>query len=170
MSDKSIILSDYGSESINLDFTINRKDVAGGKIELHKTALSGHIEVTVDGQKVQRLKEEKAPFPIKMKDGSVKKLTLKMRLLDPVPSVYLDGEEILLARKLLVVECVFAFLPIMMFLIHGPIATVLAFFVLLANFRILRLSWMPTVRWAAIYALSIILYWALALLLRLFLK
>lgn len=153
-----------------MHFSINRKDVTGGTIELDKTAVSGRVDVKVSGQSVERLKEKDAPFVIPMKDGSSKKLVLKMHLLDPVPAVFLDGEEILLARKLRVIECIFAFVPILMFLVHGPVLTVLAFFILLANFRILRSTWMPTVRWCAIYALSIAIYAAFALLLKLVLK
>jgi hypothetical protein len=151
-------------------FTISRKDVAGGAIEIDKTVLSGRLDVKVAGNSVHRLKEKGAPFLIPMKDGSSKQLILKMHLLDPVPAAFLDGEEILLARKLRVIECIFAFLPIMMFMPHGPLMTLLAFFILLANFRLLRTTWMPTLRWCAIYALSISIYAAFALLLKLVLK
>lgn len=153
-----------------MHFSINRKDVSGELIELDKTTLSGRINVKVAGESVPRLKEKDAPFVIPMKDGSKKNLVVKMHLLDPVPAIFLDGEEILLARKLLIIECVFAFLPILMFLVHGPVLTLLAFFILLANFRILRSQWLPTIRWCAIYALSIVIYAAFALLLKLVLK
>lgn len=153
-----------------MHFSVSRKDVAGGSIELDKTTLSGKINVKVAGESVKRLKEKDAPFVIPMKDGTNKNLVVKMHLLDPVPAIFLDGEEILLARKLRVVECVFAFLPILMFLVHGPVLTLLAFFILLANFHILRSQWMPTLRWCAIYALSIVIYAAFALLLKLVLK
>lgn len=153
-----------------MHFSITRKDVAGGAIELDKPAVFGRLDVKVAGTSVERLKAKDAPFPIQMKDGSTKNLVVKPHLLDPVPAVSLDGEEILLERKLRVVECIFAFVPILMFLVHGPLLTLLAFFILLTNFHILRTKWMPTVRWCAIYALSITIYAAFALLLKLVLK
>lgn len=150
-----------------MKYTIKRKDIAGETVELIQAPFSGRVVAQAGGVSLERVSEKFAPFLVKMKDGSTKKLTVRARLLDPVPTVYLDEEEILLARHLHIVECIFAALPILMFLIHGALATLLAFFLLLANFRILRSSMNPTVRWCAIYALNIVVYWIFAFFIKL---
>lgn len=152
-----------------MQYSIKRKDIAGESIELQQAPISGKVVANNDGKPLERSKEKYGPFQVRMKDGTVKRLFVRPRLLDPVPTVHLEDEEILLARKLFVVEYVFAAVPILMFLIHGPIATVIAFVLLLTNFRILRTKWMPTLKWCAIYALSIVVYWVFALILKLIL-
>ncbi len=68
-------------------------------------------------------------------------------------------EEILLAEKLRWIDYLFGCFPALMFLFFGPLPTLVAFFMLMANFRILRSKWRPTVKWAAIYALDMVLFW-----------
>lgn len=148
-----------------MKFTIKRNDIAEA-VELERSALSGAVKVSQAGKTLERLKESKYPFLIEMKDRSKKKLFIKARWLDPVPVVFLDEEEILLAEKLRVIDHIFACFPILMFLLYGALPTVVGFFLLMGNFRILRTKMQPTIKWAAIYALDIALFWIVMVIVR----
>jgi len=142
-----------------MKFSIKRNTIAGETIELERSALSGAVKVSQAGKVLERLKEARSPFPIEMKDRSKKKLYIKARWLDPVPVVFLEEEEILLAEKLRAIDYIFACFPILMFLVYGALSTIAGFFLLMANFRILRTKMQPTVKWAAIYAMDIASFW-----------
>lgn len=143
-----------------MKFIIKRKEIAGEILELERSPVSAQVKVSLDGKPLERLKEKRNPFLLPMKDKSSRKLYVRARWLDPVPVVLLDQEEILLAEKLRFIDYLFACFPILMFLVYGPFSTVVAFFLLMGNFRILRTNWKPTVKWAAIYALDLLVFWA----------
>ncbi|MBY0358370.1 MAG: hypothetical protein K2W82_10250 [Candidatus Obscuribacterales bacterium] len=141
-----------------MNFKINRQDIIDGTIELHSSNWGGRASANLDGKQLERAREKGWPFIVPGKKGKSHKLYVRAHFLDPVPAVTLDQQEILLAEKLRIVDCFFAVLPIGMFIGHGPLPTLLGYFVVSANFKILRSKWMPTLKWAAIYALSIAVF------------
>lgn len=150
-----------------MKFTIKRQDfVQGEALEIERSALSGRLKVRLNGEELAQLKEKGHPFDVTMKDRSHRKLFVRARWLDPVPVVLLDSEEILLAEKLRWIDYMFGCFPALMFLVYGPLPTIIAFFMLMGNFRILRTKMRPTIKWSAIYALDIVLFWIVALLVK----
>ncbi|MBX9686761.1 MAG: hypothetical protein K2X27_08665 [Candidatus Obscuribacterales bacterium] len=144
-----------------MKFSLKRKDIAADSLEIERSALSGFVQVKIDGRPLARLKEKNGPFEVEMKDRSKRKLFVRSRWLDPVPAVFLGDEELLLAEKLRFIDYLFGCFPVLMFLPYGPLPTVIAFILLLLNFRILRTKTQATLKWAAIYALDISLFWLL---------
>lgn len=143
-----------------MKFTIKRKDFAGGEsLELERSPVSGKVKVRLGEQVLEHIKEKGSPFDLTMKDKTHRKLFVRARWLDPVPAVFLDQEEILLAEKLRWIDYLFGCFPALMFLVYGALPTLIAFFMLMANFRILRTKMRPTIKWGAIYALDITLFW-----------
>lgn len=153
-----------------MKFTIKRKDVEGEQIEIERSPVSGRVKVSVGGKELERLKDKNRPFNLKMKDKTHKKMFIHARWLDPVPAVFIDSEEVLLAEKLRVIDYAFGSFPILMFLVYGPFSTVVAFFLLMGNFRILRTRMSPTVKWAAIYAMDIAVFWIVVTIIKLVLS
>jgi len=146
-------------------YTIKRQDFAE-TLEIERAPLSGKVKVRMGGVDLQVLKEKGHPFDVTMKDRSHRKLYIKARWLDPVPVILLDTEEILLAEKLRWIDYLFGCFPALMFLVYGALPTIIAFFMLMANFRILRTKMRPTIKWSAIYALDIVLFWLVALIVK----
>lgn len=143
-----------------MKFTIKRKEFAGGEpLEIDRSAFSGRVQVRLGEQLLQPTKEKGRPYEITLKGKSQGKLFVRTRWLDPVPAVFLDNEEILLAEKLRWIDYLFGCFPALMFLAYGPLPTLLSFFMLMANFRILRTKMRPSLKWAAIYAMDLVLFW-----------
>ena len=142
-----------------MKFTIKRKDVTGDLLELERSFWSGRITVVQCGKSLSRQSEKQRPFDVSMRDGTRRRLFVRVRWLDPVPAVFLDQEEILLAEPLRFIDYLFACFPVLMFLVYGALSTLVAFFLLMANFRILRTKMQPSIKWAAIYALDIASFW-----------
>lgn len=145
-----------------MKFSVKRKDIAGQSIEIERSLISGSVKVIVDGKQLERIKEKHGPFEIAMKDKTRRKLFVRARWLDPIPTVTLDQEEILLAERLRFIDYLFGCFPICMFLLYGPLPTLIGFFMLMGNFRILRTKMQPTVKWAAIYGLDLVVFWLVA--------
>lgn len=141
-----------------MKFTIKRQDI-DGQLEIERFFWSGQIKACLAGKPLERVKEKGFPFIVPMKNGKNCKLIIKTGWLDPVPRLYLDQEEIRLAEPLRPIDYIFACFPVLMFLAYGPLATVLAFFLLMANFRILRSKSKPSLKWTSIYALNIVSFW-----------
>jgi hypothetical protein len=142
-----------------MKFTISRKDIAGEILELERSALSGRVKVIQGEKPLARLKEKHGPFDLVMADGTHRRLFVRARWLDPVPVVLLEQEAILLAQPLRFIDYIFACFPVLMFLIYGAFSTVTGFFLLMGNFRILRSKMRPSMKWAAIYAMDIAVFW-----------
>lgn len=143
-----------------MKFCVRRKDIAGETLEFERSAWTGHVKVRMDGKELQRLNEKNRPFDLPMKDKSRKKIFIRARWLDPVPVVLIDKEEVLLAERLRPIDYIFGCFPISMFLVYGSFSTLIGFFLLLGNFRILRTKMSPTIKWAAIYAGNLAAFWA----------
>ncbi|MBX9721919.1 MAG: hypothetical protein K2X81_11030, partial [Candidatus Obscuribacterales bacterium] len=139
--------------------TIKRKEFAGELLTIEQQPFSGRIAVNLDEKPLERLKEKPCPFDLPMKDKSHRKLFIRARFLDPVPAVFIDDEEILLAEKFRAIDYIFACFPILMYLVLGALPTIVAFFVLKANFKILRSKMRPSVKWAAVYGLDLLVFW-----------
>jgi hypothetical protein len=142
-----------------MKFTVKRKDVQGDTFIVQRSALSGRLSVLQGDKPLSRLNEKQRPFDVLMKDGAHKRLYVRARWLDPVPVVLLEQEEILLAERLRWIDYLFGAFPILMFLVYGAFSTLVGFFLLMANFRILRTRMQPSIKWAAIYALDISVFW-----------
>ena len=149
-----------------MKFKLQYKELEGQDIEITCPMWFGQVTVDIDGKPCPRLVEKQCPYRIVFNDGTVRKLVLRAHFLDPVPSVRLDEQEILLARKLHRVESVFAVLPAGMFLGHGILAVLLGYLVISSNFKILRLNLQGTLKWVLIYAISIVAYLALTVITR----
>lgn len=119
----------------------------------------GRAKVQLDGKYLERSKEKGSPFLVRDKEGNIRQLRIKAHFFDPVPVILLDQEEILLAERLRVIDCLLAILPIGMFIGRGPLPTLIGYFVITANFRILRTRLSPTVKWVAVYALSLAVFY-----------
>ncbi len=143
-----------------MKFIIKRKDLKGEALELERSPVSGRVKASVDGKALERLKEKNSPFDLVTTDKVHHKLYVRARWLDPVPVVHLDSEEIKLAENLRAIDYFFGCFPIIMFLAYGAISTLVAFFLMMGNFRILRSKMSPTVKWATIYAMDIVAFWA----------
>lgn len=143
-----------------MKFIIKRNDLKGEALELERSPVSGRVKASVDGQLLERLKEKNNPFVLVTRDNKNHKLYVRARWLDPVPVVHIDNEEIRLAENLRAIDYFFGCFPIIMFLAYGPLSTLIAFFLMMANFRILRSKMSPTVKWATIYAMDITVFWA----------
>ena len=155
----SIILEPDPSALRLMKFTIKRKELAGETLEIERSAFSGKLLVKQGDKQITPLKEKGRPYELDMKDKSQGRLIIRSRWLDPIPVVMLDNQEILLAEKLRWIDYLFGCFPALMFLVWGPLPTLIAFFMLMANFRILRTKMRPSVKWAAIYALDLLLFW-----------
>lgn len=141
-----------------MKFIIERKDLSG-EIVLSRSPVTARVSVTQNGKELHRLKEKNGPFEVSMKDGTSSRLLVKARWLDPVPVVFLEQESILLAEPLRFIDYLFGCFPIVMFLPYGVLSTLIGFFLLMGNFRILRTKMQPIVKWAAIYAMDIVSFW-----------
>jgi len=144
---------------VSMKFTVKRKDVQGETFVVERSALSGRVSVQQGDKPLARLNEKQRPFDIVMKDGAHKKLYVRSRWLDPVPVVLFEQEEILLAERLRWIDYLFGAFPVLMFLVYGAFSTLVGFFLLITNFRILRTKMQPSIKWAAIYALDISVFW-----------
>jgi hypothetical protein len=142
-----------------MKFTIKRKDVAGESLEIERGTWTGQVKVIQEGKPLSRLKEKNVPFEIRMKDGSRSKLFVLARWLDPIPKLMLGTEEIRLAEPLRMIDYIFGCFPVLMFLVYGALSTLVGFFLLMGNFRILRTKMQPSIKWAAIYAMDIAAFW-----------
>lgn len=147
-----------------MKFKIHKDELFSGTLELESAILGGSARALLNGDPLARAKEKGAPFLLKVKDGTTQKLYVRPHFLDPVPSVFLEQKEILIAEKLRPVDCFLAILPLGMFIGHGPLPAVIGYFVIVSNFKILRTKWLPSLKWAAIYGLSISVFYLISLL------
>lgn len=123
----------------------------------------GKLTVTCSGNPLERVADKQPAYTVVARDGSTKKLQLKAHFLDPVPDAMLDGKPILLARKLHLVESLFAVLPVGMFIGHKLLAVLLGVVVITTNFKILRSNLHGTLRWVLIYGQSLLAFMLLLL-------
>ncbi len=138
-----------------MKFKLQHKLLEGQDIEITCPMWFGQIMVTKDGEPLERIPEKRLPYKVVTDSGETAKLIVRANFLDPVPEVKLNGEVIPLARKLHRVESLFAVLPAGMFLGHGLLAVLIGYMVITSNFKILRSSWQGTLKWTAIYAISL---------------
>jgi hypothetical protein len=93
----------------------------------------------------------KEPIAIELKDGSQKKLTLKIGYFDPAPRVFLDNIEIEHARKLEKWETAIVCLPILLAAFMGAIPVLVGFGGVYINYGLIRNNDMsPVLRWSLI--------------------
>lgn len=143
-----------------MKFTIEREDLSEPLV-LERPFWSGALKAYLGKTPLPRIKEKGFPFAFELpaRKNTMRKLLIKPGWLDPVPQVFIDTEEVKLAEKLRGIDYCFACFPVLMFLPYGPLATVCAFFLLLTSFRVLRTKSRPSLKWAAIYALYIAVFW-----------
>ncbi len=134
---------------------LQHHEIEGREIEITCPLWFGRVNVTADGGTVERTVEKDAPYQITDSEGGLHKVVVRAHFLDPVPAVYVDGKNVLLARKLHRVESFFAVLPVGMFIGRGLLAVLLGYLVISSNFKILRSNWHSTLKWVVIYALSL---------------
>lgn len=144
----------------HMKFSIKRKDLKGETLELERSPVSGRVKASLDGKSLERLNEKNRPFDLITRDNKHHKLYVRARWLDPVPVVHIDDEEIKLAENLRAIDYFFGCFPIIMFLAYGALSTLVAFFLMMGNFRILRSKMSPTMKWATIYAMDLAVFLA----------
>ena len=97
----------------------------------------GKTRVYVNEKEAFQLEEKGKPYDLKLPDGSMKKMYVKNSFMDVVPKVFIDGEEILFARKLLWYEYFLALMPLVL-LVAGAIGGLFGGGAMVFNLRIWR--------------------------------
>lgn len=69
------------------------------EIEIDQSLWTGKTKIYSNGEPITKRKQDKY-YEIKMEDGSIKKLIIKRTSFDPIPRIYIDKQEIKLARNL----------------------------------------------------------------------
>lgn len=107
--------------------------------------------VSVDGKRIERVRDVGRPYLIEMPDGTAKKMTVSTAGLDYVPKVTVDGERIYLARKLSWYELLLGAFPVLLLFLGGAIGGLIGGGAMILNYRVLR-----TERPAAVKALIVL--------------
>lgn len=125
----------------------------GQKLVVNKAFWTGKTEVLLDNviQGTMKGFGRQETFRIKYKDDSEHSLLIKHPILDPMPMVVLDGNDLTAAERFSPLQTALICAPILLILQLGAIPALLGTGSVYLNFFIARQpSLTPPVRWAAI--------------------
>lgn len=124
-------------------------------IRINKQFWSGHLSVSINGQKV--LPDIEGNYLIQCLDNTSKVLIIKRKLwgLDPVPTVFFEGKEIDIARKLNPIEYFMSCLPLLL-LFRGAVGGFLGLIITWLNLLLQRSSHGFIVRFTMILIVSLL--------------
>lgn len=124
-------------------------------IRISKQFWSGHLSVSINGRKVSSNIE--GNYIIQCLDNTSKVLIIKRRLwgLDPVPTVFIEGKEINIARKLNPIEYLISCLPLLL-LFRGAVGGFFGLIITWFNLLLQRSSHGFIVRYTLILIISLL--------------
>ncbi|HOO72944.1 MAG TPA: hypothetical protein PK926_14400 [Spirochaetota bacterium] len=111
----------------------------GPELIFKSSVLSGNINLFINNNKQKKAKEKGKPWKITAHDGSQKKISIRNNFffyLEPI--ILIDGNEVLIDRKLLLWEIIFSALPLLLIFIGGFIGALLGLMAFFININIFR--------------------------------
>jgi hypothetical protein len=138
-----------------LKYKFTLDELGESEIEIQRSFWTGRTQVFVDGNEVRKQKPG-GYYEIELSNGSIKKLKIKGSSFDGIPKVFLEDKEIVLARKLLWYEYLFAGFPFVLVFFGGAIGGLFGALATLYNFRIIRSNMSLLIKMLSIIASTII--------------
>jgi len=141
-----------------MDIPVKHDKIAPFKVVVRTAGLFNGVKLLVDG------KEHKANKGVS-ELGNGTRITLKARLADPVPRLFIDDEEVFLAPPLNGFAYVWAAWPIALVFVGGGIGAFLGFVAAYVNCRVYRSSKNTFLKYVLTFLVSItslLIYFILA--------
>ncbi|HEY9060805.1 MAG TPA: hypothetical protein VIO64_09935 [Pseudobacteroides sp.] len=108
------------------------------KIELQLASFIQGIKLYVDGKEIKKSADPGKPYLVNMKNGEMKKIFIKVKFFDYIPSVIVDGKEILIAPKLQTYHYIIGGIPMLIVFLGGAIGAMVGFAGMMINYKIFR--------------------------------
>ena len=141
-----------------MKFSLGLDQTAGPQVDLERSVWSGSTKLLVDGQLIQSTSKRPLTYQVKTKDGRDLTLVVKYMFFDPAPQIFLDGKELIVARKLSKLEYAVSYLPITLLFLGGALGGILGALATYLNLFIMRSTMPPALKWIVPIAVTIATY------------
>lgn len=123
----------------------------GRRLVLVPSMLTGP-KLTLDGQKLVR---KKGVYGVRQPEGPELRIKLKPRFVDPYPRMFVDDVEVVVAKGMPVLATLWASVPVLCLFLGGCIGGMIGVVASTANYKILRSSYSPLVRYLLVGAVNV---------------
>lgn len=123
----------------------------GRRLVLTPSMLTGP-KLTLDGQKLPR---EKGMHLVRQPEGPALRIKLKPRFVDPYPRMFVDDVEVVVMKSMPALATFWACVPLLCLLLGGCIGGIIGALATTTNYRLLRSSHPPLVRYLMVSAVNV---------------
>lgn len=140
-----------------MELFINHPRFQNKKLSITTRSLTKNSLIYLDGVQQNKIPGVKSRNKYSLHDDNDNPVVVEVKsILDPIPTIILDGEKIQLAPVLVWYQYIFIFLPLLLILVGGAIGGVIGFIGAMINSSIIRSQVFPALR----YILTILVTFA----------